>query len=164
MVKNHSEQKSFFFFLFYVCVHRCSPCQHACFSKMAGFHQLPLTDDFPGEEIRSCLVKSTLPCHSFHSSLSVYACLLSSFSHHARVYICWSDLPSVYPSSCSLSWFIWLATWQLYESVSAGKSSLCLSCVQDLKIWYFAHRPLGTSNFQTRSFCFCTFYSHDIWW
>lgn len=48
------------------------------------------------------------------TSLYVYVCLLSSSSLFAHVYICWSDLLPIYPSSCSVS--LWLVGWQRWES------------------------------------------------
>lgn len=48
------------------------------------------------------------------TSLYVYVCLLSSSSLFAHVYICWSDLLPIYPSSCSVS--LWPVGWQRWES------------------------------------------------
>lgn len=107
-------------FFFSVCVHRCSPCQQACLSEPTGFHHLTLTDITSEEEIKSWVCQVYPAFHSFHSSLYVYVCLLSSFSRHTRVYICWSNLPSIHPSCCSVSWFTWLFSWQLCESQIAG--------------------------------------------
>lgn len=98
MAKNHSEPKR----VFSVCV--CAQVLSMSTGvplRATGFHHLTLTDVTSEEEIKSWVCQVYPVCHSFHSSLYVYVCLLSSSSRHAGVSADLTFRPSIHLAALS---------------------------------------------------------------